>query len=368
MARGPVPQREPHFEVTDANADIDGALEAIDRRLTIIRKLGRLGEPEAERLRQEEMTSLGRAEEMILRDGLIEARDVPWVRLAVACLDGNEERAGRWLPEAGPFTEPRTFADAWGDWVDAAERSREAERRAEPPLRLPEDPEFRRVREIVGELVPGAHVRPFDHTRDLVPPADLQRARDFLISRGLRFETITPELDLEALRRESEAVKSFDVAPFLKPMDRVMEQLLAEGQTHGWHATSLFTANLVHLPGEWLRNASRISRDDYRRFWMAGSIEWRSDEGGFARYLQYDGLLDRCERAGIEFSPEGLTIGERGVLFKIDLAGYRVFRHLAGCKGLEVTGPGANREICAPCPPPPEFIRPVAVFDFTGRE
>jgi hypothetical protein len=360
MALEPTKAFPAYFEISDANADIDAVLTAIDERISALHELHSLESHsgEAEALRLAEIAALEQATEEILQ-GAISKQSVQWIRSVLE--DGvGEVEAGRWFPEAGEYTAPRTFGAV------LLERERAAELAESLKASLPANPEVHEVRDILGPRIAGVVIRSYDETIDRLPEEDRRQLHSFLARMGMRIEPITNEMDLATLHRSDErhggGGNQAEVAN--RPIAETIRSLLDAGIQEMYHATGLFTYE--GLKGAWVLDTHRIGRDSaqFGGFFMADRLDWDDGNNGLANYLQSDRFHDMCRRGAVPLSEVADQIGDRGVLLKIDLRGYLEFLHAESSSGLHTAASVDGRVLRAVCPPPADFVRPVAVFEY----
>jgi hypothetical protein len=356
MTLGPNPATAQRFDISDTNADIDGVLLALEERGFILERLGSVERrsPEAEKLRLSELAALERATEEVL-SGAISLDSVQWIR---ACLEdkvGNS--ALQWFSHAGAFVRPLSYESVF--ILEEGGLSVEA-----PPPELPINPEIRVVREALGGRIAGATIRPYDATSDALSRDDRATFETFLQNKGMTVTPIMAELDLSNLAMDEERRFSQGRGGGIElSIAAVVRQLVERGVTEMYHATGLFTYEA--LKGAWITAGSRGGEDFGQAggFFMAGTLDWEDVYRGLANYIQDDPFHDICRREEVALSQHAHELGERGVLLKIDLRGYLEFLQSNTVSGFIVTGDVAR----AICPPPPEFIRPIAVFEYPQR-
>ncbi|MFM1848298.1 MAG: hypothetical protein RL417_1772 [Pseudomonadota bacterium] len=360
MALEPTKAFPAYFEISDANADIDAVLTAIEGRVLGLHGIHSLEgvSPEAEAQRLVEIAALEQATEEILQ-GAISKQSVQWIRSVLEDKVGEAE-AERWFPEAGEYTAPRTFGEV------LLERERAVELAESAKASLPANPEVQEVRDILGPRIAGVVIRSYDEMIDRLPEEDRRQLHSFLERRGMRIEPISREIDLGGLCRTDERYGGGSDEPGVtnRPIAETVRALLDAGVQEMYHATGLFTYE--GLKGSWVLDTHRIGRNSgqFGGFFMADRLDWDDGSNGLANYLQSDRFHDMCRRGAVPLSEIADQIGDRGVLLKIDLRGYLEFLHAETSSGLHTAASVDGRVLRAVCPPPADFVRPVAVFEY----
>lgn len=254
------------FEISDANADIDAALLAIEHvqftNRTILRDGARtqVGPTRESELLTHSLERLERAVEAIF-EGKISRELVNWVRCAIEEQLGSKAKAAAWLPEAGNYVVPATAVELSQIY---ASQDRDVTVRDAGVASLPQNPEIERVFKDLN-LERGTIVRPYDQTVDALTPEEARHLIASLHKIGLRVEELGPDFDMESYL--ARPYVSFDPESSSLSLADDVAQRVREGRHVAYHATSLLQHAL--LDGRWITS-------DLPRVW-GGSAQPQCD-------------------------------------------------------------------------------------------
>lgn len=358
------------FEISDANADIDAALLAIEHvqftNRTILRDGARtqVGPTRESELLTHSLERLERAVEAIF-EGKISRELVNWVRCAIEEQLGSKAKAAAWLPEAGNYVVPATAVELSQIY---ASQDRDVTVRDAGVASLPQNPEIERVFKDLN-LERGTIVRPYDQTVDALTPEEARHLIASLHKIGLRVEELGPDFDMESYL--ARPYVSFDPESSSLSLADDVAQRVREGRHVAYHATSLLQHAL--LDGRWITSdLPRVwggsAQPQCDGFHMALSLDWKFDEqsgSGLSEYFEANGLSDVLKKGGLELGEAASELDNKGILLEVDLRGYAAYLQSARLPGFALGDGGEH--LIAPCPPPRGFIRPIAVIEFAAR-
>ncbi len=227
----------------------------------------------------------------------------------------------------------------------------------------PVEPHWPTIKSCIPGFDWGERLRPFKEDRDTLPFDITKNIRAELCAKGVQQIRLAGGLDVSTLGRPW-VVNSGGpeiTAENPRETDAFIQKI---GTRYGFHMTDAFSFSLMR--GHWLRGLKDVLNADIGEkelsevFHMASGTSW---DRGRSRLQDYspEGRGGQLYKALVE---HGFSIPVRarpfahvGVLLAIDLQGYRHFQsnqspYLGFNSGI----------IGAPCPPPPQFVKPIAVL------
>jgi hypothetical protein len=357
---GTGPASIPTFPIDDSNADIDAVLSALERAQKVVEDHKEKLSPEATQAREREIRGIEQAIGEVL-GGEISLSSIQWIRSSLA-YKLSEVEAHSWFPHAGSYISPNGLFDV----LHAEEQAAEA--KSARVTALPVSKELLRIQGAFADKISGVEIRAFDPSQDELSGKDRAAVHSFFQRKGMSLIPISPDMDLGALVTANNRHFAASEESSPRSMADSVQKLIDAGIEKMYHATGLFTYQA--LKGHWLLNTDHISQrnGDYKLFFMAGALDW-NDGQGLERYIQSDRFYKNCEAARVPLTKHGHSLGEKGVLLEVNLHGYLKFLQSPSVHGFEATSSYSSIVACTVVPPPPEFIRPVAVFEYpvTGR-
>jgi len=354
---GPAPI--PTFPIDDSNADIDTVLTALERAQKIAEDLKEKLSPEAAKAREREIKGIEQSIDEVL-GGEISLTSVQWIRSSLTYML-DETNAHGWFPHAGPYISPNGLLDV----LYAEEQAAEAKsaRVTAPPV----SKELLRIQGAFADKISGVAIRAYDVNQDQIPEGDRATFHRFLQKKGMSVTTISPGMDLHGLIKLHGWDGNLVEEQSRRSMASSIRSLLDAGIEKMYHATGLFTYEA--LKGQWILGTDHIGRNcgQWGALFMAGSLDWNDGERGLERYIQDDPFYRLSQDAAVPLTKQAHSLGEKGVLLEIDLRGYLTFVQAESACGFETSKSISSIVCCAVVPPPQQFIRPIAVFEYPVR-
>lgn len=177
------------------------------------------------------------------------------------------------------------------------------------------------------------------------------------IAKRTKVQKIDADFDFKAVYDRNELTKLNDINIPRTP--ETLEQFKRDGVRFAFHATNLLAWNVFLKDGNWIAQG----RDSELGFWSVSKLvdDFSPGNGSHLRDYFYSGEDTQAmlERRGVKLSPDERELAATGVLIGIDLNGYETFKHAKDWGTIWRDGDCALWSIC---PPPPRFLKPVAVL------